>query len=158
MLGRRRLACDMWNQACVCGSVERKGRFPVHQLPKTLHCDKWSCVRLVPARSQAQTALQTSLFLVGGSSWGSRGTVSALARRTLGLGGRGDRSCRVHTLFAGCMHISGDLYPPTSSRVIFAWREHSEVTLAKNNPARAGGGVGGSWRRAQLSQAGLLSP
>lgn len=62
------------------------------------------------------------------------------------------------TLFASCMHIGGDLYPPTSSRVIFAWREHSEVTLAKNNPARAGGGVGGSWRRAQLSQAGLLTP
>lgn len=50
------------------------------------------------------------------------------------------------TLFASCMRISGDLYPPTSSRVIFAWREHSEVTPAKNNPARAGGGVGGSWR------------
>lgn len=62
------------------------------------------------------------------------------------------------TLFASCTHISGDLYPPTSSRVIFAWREHSEVTLAKNNPSRAGGGVGGSWRRAQLSQAGLLTP
>lgn len=61
-------------------------------------------------------------------------------------------------LFASGMHISGDLYPPTSSRVIFAWREHSEVTLAKNNPARAGGGVGGSWRCSQLSQAGLLTP
>lgn len=65
------------------------------------------------------------------------GTVSALAHQTLGL----------HALLTSYMYLFiEDLYPPTSSRVIFAQWEHSEVTLAKNNPERAGGGgEGGGW-------------
>lgn len=77
----------MGNQACACiPGGERKGRFPVHQPLKTLQCDKWGWVRLVPAWSQAQTVLQRSLFFVGGSSRGIRGTVSDSAHQTLGLG------------------------------------------------------------------------
>lgn len=104
---------------CGC-EVGRKG-----QPLRMLQGDKRGCLKLVPAWSPAQTVLQRPLSFLCGSGWSLKGEFLPLPSRPWGVSG----PVGLHPLFTSDAYLFIDnLYPPTSSRVIFAQREHSEVT------------------------------